>query len=79
MDGDQVAAPGRRLVFKDEVLERLGISHVTLDRWVRDGRLPAHRVVGNRVAWTDREVEELIDGLPRGWPRGRGRPRKGGG
>jgi predicted DNA-binding transcriptional regulator AlpA len=75
MDGCDVTS--RRLVYMDEVSMRLGVSYRIMVGYVKDGLIGPPRVVGSRVAWTDQEVEGLIDRLPREWPRGRGRPRKG--
>ena len=54
----------RRLVFKRELRERLGVSYTTIWQWMRDGKFPRSRQVGNRVAWIDEDIEAWLDGLP---------------
>jgi len=78
MNGSVITAgcAGRRLVFRGEIERRLGVSYPTLMKMVKEGKIAAPRMIGTVVAWTDVEVEACIDGLPKGWPRGRGRPRK---
>ena len=66
-----------RLVYLDEVLARLGVSYGTLRRYVRSGELVPPRHIDRRLAWTPEELEAFVATLPRSWPRGRGRPRKG--
>lgn len=54
-----------RLVFKPELIDRLGVSYPTILKFVREGRLPRGRVIGDRIAWTEKEVETFLANLPR--------------
>lgn len=65
-----------RLVPLDELLDRLGCRYAILMREVKEGRLPPARRFGRKLFWTETEITEFIETLPREWPRGRGRPRK---
>lgn len=47
-----------------EVIEELGVSRDTFDRWVKSGRAPIHRRLPNgRLLFDSRDVEEWLDGL----------------
>ena len=49
-----------------EVAEMLGVSRVTLWRWVRRGLLPPKRSIGpNTVGWLDSEILEWIESRPK--------------
>jgi len=56
---------GGRFAFVDagEAARRLGIDRVTLDQWVRDGRIKPHRGVGKDVFFRTAEVEALYNDL----------------
>jgi len=63
-----VSKPGPgsgRFAFLDagETARRLGIDRVTLDQWVRDGRLKAHRGVGKDSFFRTSDVEALYNEL----------------
>ena len=53
-----------RLVFKAELLERLGISFPTLWKWMREGTFPRARQCGGKSCWLSNEVDEWIAALP---------------
>lgn len=65
-----------RLVPLDELLDRLGCRYAIVMREVKEGRLAPARRFGRKLFWTESEVAEFIEKMPREWPRGRGRPRK---
>jgi excisionase family DNA binding protein len=54
-----------RFAFMDagETARRLGIDRVTLDQWVKDGRIRTHRGVGRDVFFRSSEVEVLYTEL----------------
>jgi predicted DNA-binding transcriptional regulator AlpA len=54
-----------RLVYKPEVLRRVGCSYPTLWRWMRAGTFPRGHVVGQRTAWLEQEVDDWFDNLRR--------------
>lgn len=56
---------GGRFAFVDagEAARRLGIDRVTLDQWVKDGRLRPHRGVGRDVFFRAGDVEALYNEL----------------
>jgi predicted DNA-binding transcriptional regulator AlpA len=70
-----VTTPIRRLT-KKEVLAIVGISHVTLWDWIRQGRFPAPVVIGpeggarSTIGWIDTEVYNFMANSPRRHPRG---------
>src|SRR5437870_5138508 len=60
-----VSRPGGRFAFVDagEAARMLGIDRVTLDQWVRDGRIKPHRGVGREAFFRASEVEALYNEL----------------
>lgn len=54
----------KRLIFKREVLRRVGLSYPTIWKMMREGRFPRSRVCGGKSAWLEDEVEAWIEGLP---------------
>ena len=52
---------GGRFAFLDagETAKRLGIDRVTLDQWVRDGRIRAYRGVGRDSFFKSAEIDAL--------------------
>lgn len=57
--------PGGRFAFMDasEVARRLKIDRLTLDQWIRDGRIKAYRGVGKDSFFKTAEVEALYGEL----------------
>lgn len=57
--------PGGRFAFVDagEAARMLGIDRVTLDQWVRDGRIKPHRGVGKDIFFRTAEVQALYNEL----------------
>lgn len=49
-----------RLIYKPELLDRVGLSYTTIWHMMRDGRFPRSRVIGGRSAWVEREVDEHL-------------------
>ncbi len=61
-----VSRPGSgRFAFMDagEAAKRLGIDRVTLDLWVKEGRIKTHRGVGREAFFRSGEVEALYSEL----------------
>src|SRR2546427_4392320 len=61
-----VSKPGSgRFAFVDagEAARLLGIDRVTLDQWIRDGRLKSHRGVGREAFFRTAEIEALNNEL----------------
>ncbi len=56
---------GRRFAFLDagETAKRLGIDRVTLDNWVKEGRIKTHRGVGRESFFRSNDVEALYSEL----------------
>ncbi len=61
----RVGPGGGRFAFIDagEAARMLGIDRVTLDQWVRDGRIKPHRGVGRDVFFRTSDVEALYNEL----------------
>jgi excisionase family DNA binding protein len=56
---------GPRFAFMDsgEAARRLGIDRLTLDQWVKEGRIKTHRGVGREVFFRAADVEALYNEL----------------
>jgi predicted DNA-binding transcriptional regulator AlpA len=54
----------KRFVFKEEVLERIGVSFVSLWRWMADGKFPTARTVGGQSAWLASEIDDWMENCP---------------
>jgi predicted DNA-binding transcriptional regulator AlpA len=64
-----------RFIFRNEVLNRIGVSYTALWFWIRDGRFPAPRELGDghqraRLAWLESEVDEWMLSRPKRLPKG---------
>jgi predicted DNA-binding transcriptional regulator AlpA len=57
------AAPPR-LIYKPQVLDLTGVSFPALWEWMRQGKFPVPREVGNKVAWLESEVYDWIKNRP---------------
>ena len=54
-----------RLINREAAAAYVGVSPVTFDQMVADGRMPAPRWLGGRrYAWDVRELDAAIDRLP---------------
>jgi len=61
-----VSKPGSgRFAFVDagEAARMLGVDRVTLDQWIRDGRLKSHRGVGRESFFRTADIEALYNEL----------------
>ena len=62
-----------RLVSRDEVLVRTGMSYPTLWAWMREGKFPRSRDVGGRAMWLASDIEAWIVNRPLRKLKGDGR------
>ena len=53
-----------RLPSKYEVIDRVGVTYVTLWKWMREGKFPRSRELHGKSAWIASEVEEWIQARP---------------
>ena len=53
-----------RLIFKPEVLHRVGLSFPTIWKMMRQGRFPPARIIGGKSAWIESEINDFLAGLP---------------
>ena len=59
-----------RLLFKREVLKRVGVTYPTVWKWMMAGKFPRSRLLGEpgsktaKVAWYEHEIEAWLLGLP---------------
>src|SRR6266700_2001276 len=60
-----VNKPGGRFAFVDagETARRLGIDRVTLEQWIKDGRIKPHRGVGRDSFFRTADIEALYSEL----------------
>jgi predicted DNA-binding transcriptional regulator AlpA len=56
--------PLDRLLYKMEVVERVGVTYVTLWKWMGAGKFPQRRLVGRRIAWLESEIAVWISNRP---------------
>ena len=56
---------GNRFAFVDagEAARRLGIDRVTLDQWIKEGRIKTHRGVGRDAFFRSGDIEALYNEL----------------
>jgi predicted DNA-binding transcriptional regulator AlpA len=59
----EVSQVTRRLIYRPELLSRVGVSYPTVWRWMRAGTFPRSRVVATRTAWLEDELERWLDQL----------------
>jgi excisionase family DNA binding protein len=50
-----------KLLVPSEVTERLRIHRTTLDRLVREGKLPRPARVGNGLRWSESEIDKALE------------------
>ena len=61
-DHENMSGPGReRWVGLKAAAEHLGISKVTLRRWIKDGRLTPKRTPGGEYRFRISELDTLLD------------------
>jgi len=59
---DPLAAKPLRLIRLAEVKRRTGLSTSTIYRWMKVGKFPRSRRVGEFIAaWSEAEIEKWID------------------
>lgn len=58
-----------KLIYKPEVLDRVGVSYPMLWEWMRDGKFPLSRVVGGgstgKIAWLASDIDAWILNRPK--------------
>jgi predicted DNA-binding transcriptional regulator AlpA len=52
------------MLGRAEVLALTGRSYATLWQWMREGRFPLARKMGDRPVWLSTEIEQWIADLP---------------
>jgi predicted DNA-binding transcriptional regulator AlpA len=57
-------APPVRLIFKRELLQRVGLSFPTIWKMMQQGRFPRARVIGSKSVWIESEVDDFLAALP---------------
>jgi len=64
----------------EEVAKSLGIGRGTLERWLREGKVPKPKPlrVGRKLfrLWTDRDIDRVKQYKEKFYRKGRGRKRK---
>jgi predicted DNA-binding transcriptional regulator AlpA len=55
---------GIRLLSKRQVLDRVGVTYVTLWNWMRAGTFPRARVMVGKSCWIESEVDAWAAALP---------------
>ena len=53
-----------RILSKAEVIERVGLTFVSIWRQMREGKFPPARSVGGKSVWIEAEIEAWIKALP---------------
>lgn len=54
-----------RLVDRNTVAKACGVSRETLERWIKDGKIPPPKVISRKkVGWLPAELEEWFGNLP---------------
>jgi excisionase family DNA binding protein len=55
-----------RLISRQELCERIGVTFPTIWQWIVDGKFPQGRTLGGgRTLWLEAEVDAWIEALPR--------------
>ena len=63
VDGDEPA--NLRIIFKREVVARVGFTYPTLWNWMREGTFPLSFDVGGKTAWRESEIDHWLATRPR--------------
>ncbi len=63
-DARVIGSPPARLIFKPEVLHRVGLSFPTIWKLMQLGRFPRARIIGGKSAWIESEIGDFIATLP---------------
>lgn len=66
-DGDDEPAPRpqSKMIFKPEVIKRVGFTYPTLWRWMREGKFPLSFDIGSKSAWLESEIDAWLASRPR--------------
>ena len=70
MTAKQKSRPGAeqrsldRLILRNELIDIIGVSYVTLWSWMRAGTFPRGRDIGGRTAWIESEIAAWIASRP---------------
>jgi predicted DNA-binding transcriptional regulator AlpA len=59
------ARPPSQMIFKAEVVKRVGFTYPTLWKWMREGKFPLSFDIGSKTAWLESEVEGWLASRPR--------------
>jgi prophage regulatory protein len=54
----------QKLISKAEVLDRVGVTYVTIWKWMRTGAFPRARILGGKSCWVESEIDDWIEALP---------------
>jgi prophage regulatory protein len=71
---DQKKPP--KLIPVKEVCRRIGVSRVTIWKWVHEGKFPPGRRLGRRIFWLESDIDDWIAKLPTQEVKGK-RPKDG--
>jgi len=63
-DADEAPAP-LKLIFKAEVIKRVGFTYPSLWKWMKRGTFPLSFDVGGKTAWSESEIDAWIASRPR--------------
>jgi prophage regulatory protein len=56
-----------KILNPNEVVEKTGLSRVTIWRREKDGQFPLRvNLTDSRIGWVDEEIDEWIESRPRG-------------
>ncbi len=77
MSGTNTTTPGPRRIGTADLTGRLGVSRMTIDRWIKAGRFPRPHFIGEKRAWFVGEIEawEAHEMARAANPENRSRPR----
>ena len=66
MSEEVIATSSIKLIWQPELCKQLNRSRYTIERWVREGRLPKPiKVHDQGCAWRVRDIEQWLDRLAR--------------
>ena len=61
LDATSSASSSDRFLRQPEVLQRIGVSWVTILRWEKQGLFPRRRKIGPRlVAWLESDIDHWV-------------------
>jgi predicted DNA-binding transcriptional regulator AlpA len=53
-----------RLLTRNEVMERVPVSYVTIWKWMQANKFPRSREVGGKAMWIEEEIDSWIRNSP---------------